>query len=143
MAAVPASIQNLFHSAGWFPGRRSDFVPDPALNSHAAAVLSEFGGLRVGACGAGRDCAASDVQFYVTPDSHASIVTEPWRNAIGELTAIADAHHEHIVVFVSSTGAYYFFTDPDGRLYMGGHSFEEAMERLLLGIDYGQPIGRA
>jgi hypothetical protein len=50
--------------------------------------------------------------------------------------------NDHIIVFVSSTGSFYAFTDPDDRLYSIGQTLGEAMERLLLGIGYGASIPR-
>jgi hypothetical protein len=58
------------------------------------------------------------------------------------LAAVATAHHDHIIVFVNSTGAVFAFTDPDEQLYSIGESFGEAMERLLLGFSYGGSIAR-
>jgi hypothetical protein len=59
---------------------------------------------------------------------------------VGELAGVASAHHDHIIVLVGSTGEFYAFTDPDDRLYSIGQTFGEAMERLLLGFEYGSPI---
>jgi hypothetical protein len=58
------------------------------------------------------------------------------------MSGFATAHHDHMIIFVSSKGHFYAFTDPDGKLYSIGHSFGEAMERLLLGLDYGHCVPR-
>lgn len=67
----PSSVVHLFERAGWAPGRsvRIDAteLADLPPNQHALAVLSAYGGLRVGFSGAGRDCAASDIEFFTAP----------------------------------------------------------------------------
>jgi hypothetical protein len=58
------------------------------------------------------------------------------------LAAFATAHCGHIIVFVNAAGNVFAFTDPDEQLYSIGESFGEAMEHLLLGTSYGNPIAR-
>jgi hypothetical protein len=55
---------------------------------------------------------------------------------------MAHAHRNHLILLVSVTGVYYIFTAPDGKLYFGGKTLCELMERVLPGIDYGKPIER-
>lgn len=136
-------IRGFFTAAGWTPGARR---PSPhrshayAANPHAFAVLAEYGGLHVGTCGPGRDCAASDVQFWDAPNWQSAELVRRWVPELGLLAGIASAHHEHIVVYVAADGRYYLFSVPDGKLYVGGADFSEAMERLLLGISYGNAL---
>jgi uncharacterized protein (DUF1501 family) len=81
MSEVPTAIQRLFVAAGWHPGRMER--PSPTLPGRhpATAILTNLGGLRVGATGpmvsrfgaprlrnnAGEECATSDVAFQALP----------------------------------------------------------------------------
>ena len=144
MIDVPASIQDQFVLAGWRLGQSNAPTNSSLIGSSTAvAVLSEFGGLHVGSSGPGQDLAKSDVEFFVNVKRDADICVQPWLKSIGRLDAIANAHHDHMIIFIGPDGAFYFFTDPDGKLYLGGSSFGEAMERLLLGLAYGPEIQRA
>jgi hypothetical protein len=138
-------VQELFLKAGWKFSNESVLAGDDATPTELVAkkICAEFGGLRVGVTGRGRDLAASDVFFFSEPNTEESSLAEPWEKTVGNLDAIASAHHDHMVFLVSVTGRYYVFTDPDAQLYLVGRSFGEAMERLLLGISYGPAIPRS
>ena len=141
MIDIPADIEPLFVAAGWRQGvRKFDSAISGLPDSLAEQIISEFGGLRVGKCGAGIDLATSDVRFLITPDPDKGGAVEEWTHVLGPLSAIADAHHEHMMIFVSAGGDYFFFTDPDEKMYLGGRSFGEAMRKLLLGLSYGPEI---
>ncbi len=138
---LPNTIVDQFIAAGWFAGRHVHVEkPHQNYGDYACAILNEFGGLHVGKCDAGRDLATSDIRFLSEPHPGKDAVVEQWIARVGNLYAIADSHHGHMMVFVSEDGKVYFFTDPDEKLYLGGHCFGEAMERLLLGIEYGPAI---
>jgi hypothetical protein len=68
---VPESVRPLFLAAGWRPGRDVPIACDglEALRSYsfAARILRAFGGLQVGECGPGRDCATCDILFTTHP----------------------------------------------------------------------------
>ncbi|MBL8507562.1 SUKH-3 domain-containing protein [Chitinimonas sp. JJ19] len=143
MLQIPTSIVPLFLRAGWQPPAQPRETPSAeSAEAYAATVIAEFGGLQVGATGAGRDLAASDVSFYCEPQQDVASLVEQWSSQVGNLAAVASAHHDHMVVFVDANGRFYAFTDPDDRLYLIGRSLGEAMERLLLGFGYGAPIPR-
>ena len=143
MADIPASVRQLFIKAGW---RFSPQGHSPTLDANtssqdvAARVLAEFSGLRVGAVGPGKDLAASDICFYSQPRPEVSVITHPWLSKVGNLSAVGTAHNDHIIVLVGASGEWYAFTDPDEQLYLLGRDMGEAMERILLGINYGTPI---
>jgi hypothetical protein len=144
---VPQTIRALFLEAGWQPSNHppslvSGAFDESASVEHALAVIAEFKGLRVGAVGAGRDLADSDIHFYSSHRPEVTAAVQPWLSRLGRLVAVATAHNDHIIVFVSSSGGFFAFTDPDEQLYSIGISLGEAMERLLLGISYGNPIPR-
>jgi SUKH-3 immunity protein len=141
MLSIPSSVEPLFLRAGWrAPAQPRAMRGAASAEGHAAAVIASFGGLRVGAVGAGRDLAASDVHFYAEPQCEETSLVEPWSARLGNLAAVASAHHDHMIIFVDAKGRFYAFTDPDDQLYLVGHEFGAAMERLLLGLGYGVPI---
>ena len=138
------STASLFEAAGWKP-QMSERVADGEWTSGAdvgRAVISEFAGLLVGATGVGEEQAASNVYFYAASRPETSAIAEAWRLQVGNLEAIASAHNDHIVVFVSQDGTYYAFTDPDVQLYAIGQTFGGAMECLLLGLRFGPALSR-
>lgn len=142
MIKVPEEVEAHFRSAGWQPGRLNSGYPgNKALsNLHAHAVLREFGGLNVGTCGPGQEMAASNIHFLPSPAPAKSAAVTKWQGQLGTLTPVADAHHEHMIIYVSEAGEYYFFTDPDEKLYFGGHNFGTAVCKLLLGQSFGAEI---
>ena len=141
MTVIPEDIKSEFVAAGWSPQRtRRHILATAPSNSHALAVLEEFGGLNVGSCGPGVELARSNVQFLERFVPAKSQAVESWQKHLGHLTAVADAHNQHIMVFVAEDERYYFFTDPDQKLYLGGLNFGEAMRRLLLGLQYGRAL---
>lgn len=63
--------RRILRKGGWYPGRRAnlkawDSRPTKPFAA-VRAVLSEFGGLVLGKCGAGIDMARSDVDFTAKP----------------------------------------------------------------------------
>ena len=141
MAQLPSSVESLFTAAGWRRSARPDTesLPGASAQTRAAAIIEEYGGLRVGSIGPGRDLGASDVRFYASARPDVATAVEAW-SSLGEMAAIAAAHNDHMLIFVSGAGDFYAFTEPDGKLYLIGHSFAEAVERVLLGINYGPSI---
>ncbi|WP_445354794.1 SUKH-3 domain-containing protein [Microbulbifer sp. EKSA008] len=139
-------LNKLFVDAGWYEGRDIELedLRDIDTGSHSAAVkiLKEYGGLSVGETGPGRECAASDIEFYTRPRYEADGMCEEWEGKVGHLVAIASAHHQHIMVLVDSQSNLYIFTDPNEQLYYGG-SFSKATAKLLFGLDYGPAIKKA
>jgi hypothetical protein len=142
MPLLPPSVEAMFLAAGWRPSTRgrSEAQLAATAEQRAAEVIARFAGLRVGAVGAGRDLPASDIHFYSRVRPEVAVVARMWFSQVGELAGVATAHHDHIIVLVGSTGEFYAFTDPDDRLYSIGQTFGEAVERLLLGVEYGSPI---
>ena len=141
MSSLPDSIQSLFIVAGWTP-KQPQLSSQDVSSFSADYVLSEFGGLEVGSCGPGLECTTSNIRFLSNVNEGKNSVTTPWERKLGLLVAVADAHNDHIIVYTDRKGIYYFFTEPDEQLYLGGNSFGEAMERLLLGKAYGPRIDR-
>jgi hypothetical protein len=137
------AIAKVFIQSGW----KGSSLDRPALpteqpKSTAERIIAEFGSLHVGSAGAGRDLAASDVHFYSQLRPEVSVVAERWLKTTGILWGIATAHHDHMIILAGAQGKIYAFTDPDEQLYLLGSTFGEAMERLLLGHSYGEPIAK-
>ena len=104
---MPDSIVALLREAGW-QAPPDDGRRDPA----GERLLASLAGLSLGKTGAGRETAASDVAFYerpCEPDEDESLEGLPWRGRTGPLRAVADAHHNHMIVLLDAAGAAYVY----------------------------------
>ncbi len=137
MQNLPASIQHFFPPFKDGLGRLTP--PWESAQVAGQAVIARLGGLRVGSTGPGVEQAQSDIEFHEGLRLSREVVVQPWRARLGDLVSVADAHHGHIMLFVDAAGRYYAFTDPDSKLYALGE-FHHAMEKLLLGFDFGSPL---
>lgn len=140
MSLVSSNVRALFQAAGVAIESHGILKRGSCAAEVAQSVISQFGGVEIGTCGAGAECASSNIRFFTQPQEHKHVVLTPWVGKIPSLYAIADAHNDHMIVFVDSEGCYYFFADPDGQLYLGGQTFGEAMDSLLIGKSYGTAI---
>jgi hypothetical protein len=134
MLEPPDSVRSLFTDAGWYPGRMIA-VPSSVPSDHPAAlVLGQFGGLKVGRCGRGEECATSDLAFQLLwPESDNSILGK-WGELLGTLlVGVAIVHHSHGELYVDTFGRYFGLSCIHDAFYFEGATFPEAMERLLLG----------
>lgn len=135
--ALPESVTPWFRAAGWFPGRRAWFTWCRGLKrlcsfSLGAALIHEFGGLRVGRVGPGEECATSDLQFHRCP-------SDADRYSVAELEAPGDdlfplglAHRGYMELFIDRRGRLWVYGVPDGSLAVAGETFGAGVERLLL-----------
>jgi SUKH-3 immunity protein len=138
MNSLPESCLQLFEAAGWFPGRSVDVHFDrlESLRSYdlAEPLLREFGGLHVGKCGPGRDCATSDIEF----SRHLSVADRYAVSALespgSDLFPMGQAHLGHLELFLDERGRLFAYGVPDGSLQVVGESFFEGVERLLIGL---------
>lgn len=138
MFCVPTSCDRLFRDAGWLPGRWiSTKVADDESNAAIDAgiqLVAEFGGLHVGKCGSGEECAASDIRFSTCETAVDSSTLVKLETLAGEkLFSFGSMHHDHGELFLDSRGRIYLYGNPDGILHLVGESFEDAVERVLLG----------
>lgn len=140
MFALSEKIRPIFEQAGWVPHDRQ-CSPNMSPRQVALAILSDFGGLNVGSTGAGIEMAKGDISFFSGLKPEANDVLRRWQNQTGDVEAVANAHHDHMLVFVGAHG-FYAFTDPDDQLYHLGSDFSAAMEKLLLGVSLGKPLAR-
>jgi len=137
MQNLPASIQRFFPP---FEGGLDGLTPPwEGAQAAAEAVIARLGGLRVGSTAPGVEQAQSNIEFHEALRQDREVVVQPWRMLLGDLVSVADAHHGHIMLFVDAEGRYYAFTDPDSKLYSLGE-FQQAMEKLLLGLEFGSPL---
>ncbi|QEI07884.1 hypothetical protein FXN63_20105 [Pigmentiphaga aceris] len=140
MTPIPSSIRPLFENAGFSRESCNVLGAGHTAADIAQSIFREFGGLEVGQCGRGEEMASSDVCFFSAPHTDQHEEVADWHKSLPSLFAVAEAHHNHMMVLVADGGAYYFYTYPDGKLYLGGHSFIAAMECLLLGRRLGSAI---
>jgi SUKH-3 immunity protein len=132
MIEVPATLQRLFVAAGWRPGRTVRLSPTIPADHPAASILTNFGGLRVGTTGPGKECATSDVAFQELPMEDAT--RKVWAALLRtELIGIAEVHNEHGALYIDRAGRCYQGSLIHDAFSFEGASFNEAIERLLLG----------
>ena len=140
-------IKKIFTDAGWHEGREFK-VKAKVLSSANAAyqnavnILSEFGGLDIGEVGPVRELSASDISFGTETFDFGSEFHNSWEKLNTSLFVVASAHRDHMVLLVDDSNNFYIFTDPDEQLYLVG-SFEETVKRVLLGLNYGEPLEKA
>jgi hypothetical protein len=106
--------------------------PSVPLDHPARDILAEFGGIVVGSCGAGEECATSDLAFNAIDQSDHLI--EVWSSLLDtKLVGIAEYHHAHGELYVDDSGRCFGRSCVHDAFYYVGASFAEAVERLLLG----------
>jgi len=137
VANLAPHVRALFEAAGWSQSRetRSDDLPD--------GIFAELGGLHVGHAGPGTECAAGDIQFFSEPRVDRCNFFASLFPSIEPVVAIADAHNQHIMLFLDRRGRFLAFTDADSKLYIAGESFAQCVERLLLGYRWDTPYSGA
>ena len=140
MIDVPESVLPLFEAAGWSPGRSIEvqFGELTSLRSYPLAkeLITTFGGLKVGTCGRGRDCAKSDIEFTASPSIETRIAVAKLESPGDDLFPLGDSHRKHADLFLDASGRVHAWGVPDGSLCVVGSSFGDAVERLLLGYDW-------
>ena len=128
----------MFLAAGWFPGRRAWFTWFAGLKALASfplgtSLIREFGGLRVGRSGPGLERVASDVVFYRQPSAAHPYAVAELESPGDDLFPLGEAQHGHMEIFIDARGRLWVDSIPDGELLVAGNTFEDGMERLLLG----------
>lgn len=136
-----ADILPLMIAAGWAPGRHVEL---PWLTGQDAAhpafrALSTLAGLHIGECGAGIECARSDMLFVRIEDSWAEI--EQWESWLGtRLIGIGYLHHHHGAFYIDTKGRGFNFdlTGDFGLMFLGD-TLSDSMRTELLGFR-GRPM---
>ena len=135
MNRLSASIEPIFVRAGWRSGRRVAVSHKISKDHPASALISEFGGLKVGNCGPGVECAAGDVWFsstqpaYDPPDE----IQELTKLLQTELIYFAAAHNAHEQLYIDRQGRIFAIAEVTSGASLAGWDFKEAMGKLLLG----------
>ena len=126
-------VLDILRRAGWFDGRRVAVVPSPGIRLFPKAheVLAEFGGLRMGKCGAGMECATSDVQIEPGLATHlTSELHEAERSLNTRLFPLGEVHRGHGYLIIDEYGRTYLLSD---KLSPFAPTFSRCLELLLLG----------
>ncbi len=131
---LPESLRPRFLAAGW-PTTSTEPLPGFVPPEHpAAALLEQLAGLRVGTCGAGEECATSDVAFGTFEHLHGSEEFLEWQQLLGStLVSIAEVQHGHGALLMDERGRCYVLSLIHDALWMQGRDFIQAMETLIFG----------
>jgi SUKH-3 immunity protein len=129
---IPPDVRPLFVTAGWQSDRRIG-VDARVPQLHAAHnILEEMGGLQVGQCGPGIECATSDLAFHFCEADKEIVST--WSKLLrSQLVEVAEVHNRHGWLFVDEAGRCFGASQIHDAFYYEGRIFAEATERLLLG----------
>jgi hypothetical protein len=138
---LPESLSPLFLAAGW-PSISTVPLPYYVPPEHpAAALLEQLTGVHVGICGAGEECATSDVAFGTFEHLHGSEGFLEWQQRLSStLVSIAEIHHGHGALLMDEMGCCYVLSLIHERLWIEGLDFVEAMENLIFGRKSGEPV---
>ena len=139
------AVENLLRKAGWSEGRQCDVTPWESATGRlfgaARDLLTEFGGLVIGACdNPGRDVAPGDVtlepsEYYRSYDGAPRLEQQ-----VGEqLYPFGVAYDGYAQLWIGVSGRIYLLGEgpQPGRLRCLGNSFGAALEIILLG--HAQP----
>ena len=144
MSRFSEVVRNYLITAGWYEGREvfnKVKIPEGfKLFPAAIKVLREFGNLHIGECGKGKDCAKSDVRVDPSWEEGLELLLEPYSVEFGfKLLLIGRFHHEHSHLVLDEFGRVYALDDEFDPL---ATSFDQALEVLLLGIDFTRAARR-
>ena len=131
MLEIPTTVRPLFITAGWYPSRTVRQLSSIPPDHPAAAILTQLGGLQVGTAGPGQECATSDVAFRELPSNS---TRDLWTRLLRtELIGIAEVHNAHGELYIDREGRCYGASQIHDAFWFEGSSFNEAIERMLLG----------
>jgi hypothetical protein len=132
---LPESLSPLFLAAGW-PRISTVPLPHYAPPEH----LEQLAGVQVGICGAGEECATSDVAFGTFEHLHGSEGLLEWQQRLSStLVSIAEIHHGHGALLMDEMGCCYVMSLIHDGLWIEGLDFVQAMENLIFGRKAGEP----
>jgi hypothetical protein len=128
-------VADVLRKSGWFAGRdvsQSFFSPPEfALFPEAEEVLKEFGGLRLGSCGAGVDFATSDVVIDPGLATHLKEELKGYEHSVkAKLFPLGEVHRGHGYLVIDEQGRVYLLSD---ELAPFASTFSRSLEMLLLG----------
>src|SRR5690349_24416 len=121
-------VHQILLESGWYEGRSVSEMAGE-LSHPGQRVHAEFGGLRVGRSGSGRECAACDVDFRRLL---AEVPTERRFDKVAQpvlVYPVAEVCNGHATLWLDQDGIAYFEFDQFERF---AGTFERSLERLLL-----------
>jgi hypothetical protein len=126
------SVERILRESGWFVNRHKALDPSLSDSFEAASiVLEEFYGLHFGHCGAGIECATSDVNIDPRLGEHLADELRSIEQTMGvRLCSLGEVHRGHGYLVIDDQGRTYLLSD---NLEPFATSFPEALEKLLLG----------
>jgi hypothetical protein len=127
-------VLDILRRAGWFEGRNIAVAPPPQffLFPKANDVLAEFGGLHIGQCGSGIECATSDVQIEPSLATHLSSELNGAEQSLNvRLFPLGEVHRGHGYLIIDEYGRTYLLSD---ELSPFAPTFVRSLELLLLGM---------
>lgn len=135
----PEPVEAMLRAAGWHQGHQVALACSGAMTfqvfARAEEVLREFGGLHIGACGPGSDCARSDVRIHADGMGHLTpTLAEQEALLQTRLCPIGSFQHEHGHLIIDSEGRIYTLSAVSGEFRSFAPTFSDALESLLLGI---------
>jgi hypothetical protein len=131
--SLPSSVLDILSKAGWFEGRNTAIPLPPEFQpfSEAQRILTEFGGLHIGHCGAGIDCATSDIEIDPMLATHVlQELSAIGRSMSSRLFPLGEVHRGHGFLVVDEKGRIYLLSD---ELSPFAPTFARSVELLLLG----------
>lgn len=141
---LPPDIIPFFQKAGWSAERQIILAPwvySAIPREHpAGALLSTLTGLTVGECGAGEQCATSDIVFGFI---ETEVDIETWNGLLdATLIGFASVSHHHGQLFMDSSGRVFGLSGVHDAIWFEGETFPDAMRALLFGRRTSRPMLR-
>lgn len=141
---LPSDILPFFQKAGWSADRQiilAPWVRSVIPHGHPAGpLLSTFTGLTVGECGAGEQCATSDIVFgFIEPEEDIKTWSELLDTA---LIGLASVCHHHGQLFMDSSGRVFCLSGIHDAFWFEGETFLDAIRALLFGRRTSRPMLR-
>ena len=152
MSLQPNQLHPAVHSAllqaDWTPARQVPVdlelkrrLAEQACPDHPAlAALAQLGGLQVGDCGAGAECATSDLHFVWLADCETDDEVETLRAGVWQqllhtrLVGIAHVHRGHADLLMASDGRCFGMSQVHDAFWLEGMNLAEALQNFVLGL---------
>jgi hypothetical protein len=130
---IPANVRPMLAAVGWHSGRHIDVDARVPQFHPAHGILKEFGGLHIGRCGPGIECATSDLEFGFCEEADREVGSIWSELLMSKLIAVAEVHHRHGWLLVDETGRCFGASQIRDAFYYEGPNFGVGLESLLIG----------
>jgi hypothetical protein len=132
------TVYKYLDQAGWFEGRcakEKRLIPNGyTLFPEAGKVLSEFGGLRIGECHQGKECATSDIEIDPSIGEGLEDIFKAYEIEFDiKLLPIGQFHRQQAYLVMDNLGRVYGYFDELDPLAV---NFDQALEVLLQGLKF-------